>query len=74
MVNLSIAVPEELKRRMDAHDTVNWSAVARHAFEERIRDMEFIQQFTKHSTMTEKDAVRLGRELKKRAEKRIRTK
>ena len=38
--NVTIRVPEDLKRRMEEHGDVNWSEVARSAFEETIQRQE----------------------------------
>ena len=37
MANVTVAVPEELKKKMKHVPDVNWSEVARQAFEETIR-------------------------------------
>jgi hypothetical protein len=37
MARMSIYVPDELKERMDAVDSVNWSAVAQSQFERELR-------------------------------------
>ena len=70
MVNLTLSVPEDLKEKMDSFEDINWSAVAREAIKKRIKMLETIREFTKDSTMTEEDAIKLGRELNKRLAKR----
>ena len=40
MANVTITVPEDLKREMTKRKRVNWSWVARKAFEEAIRQEE----------------------------------
>jgi hypothetical protein len=40
MANVTITVPEELKREMKKRTRTNWSWVARKAFEEAIRQEE----------------------------------
>ena len=40
MANVTITVPEELKREMKKRKRTNWSWVARKAFEEAIRQEE----------------------------------
>lgn len=40
MANVTITVPEELKREMKKRKRTNWSLVARKAFEEAIREEE----------------------------------
>ncbi len=40
MVNITISVPADLKREMERHEKINWSEVARRAFEEEMRRRE----------------------------------
>jgi len=42
-VNVTITVPERLRRRMKELKNVNWSEVARRAFEEEIRRIERVK-------------------------------
>ncbi|MFH1134311.1 MAG: hypothetical protein V1735_07545 [Nanoarchaeota archaeon] len=65
MVNVTLSIPIELKQRMDSFAEINWSAVAREAFDEKVRDMEFIKKFKANSSITEDDALRWGKELNK---------
>jgi Arc/MetJ-type ribon-helix-helix transcriptional regulator len=37
MANVTVSVPEELKKKMERAPSVNWSEVARKAFEEAVR-------------------------------------
>ena len=57
---------------MDSFAEINWSAVAREAFDDKIKDLEFIRRFKAKSTLTEEDAIRLGRDLNKRLAERRR--
>lgn len=70
MVNITLSVPSELKNRMDSFAEINWSAVAREAFDEKMRDLELIKKFKSKSTINEEDALKLGRELNKRLAKK----
>lgn len=72
MVNVTLSIPNELKQKMDTLAEINWSAVAREAFDQKIRDMEFLKNFKAKSTLTEEDALRLGREVNKALSKRLR--
>jgi hypothetical protein len=63
MVNVTLSIPNELKHKMDTFEEINWSAVARQAFDQKIHDLEFIKRFKSRSTLTEEDALRLGKEL-----------
>jgi len=70
MVNITLAVPSDMKQKMDNFAEINWSAVARAAFDDKIKDLEFIKKFKSKSTLTEEDAIRLGRELNANLAKR----
>ncbi|MEK6937908.1 MAG: hypothetical protein AABX04_02595 [Nanoarchaeota archaeon] len=74
MVTMTLAVPEELKHRMDAFPEMNWSEIARQSFIQRLEDMEFLKKFKEKSTLTEGDALRLGKEVSKALSKRLREK
>lgn len=63
MSNVTVSVPEEMKHKMDDFEEINWSAVARQAFEQKIHDLEFIERFREDSELTEEDALRLGKEV-----------
>ena len=70
MVNVTLSIPTELKQKMDSFAEINWSAIAREAFDEKIKDLEILRKFKSDSTLTEEDAIRLGRELNKNLSKR----
>ena len=70
MTTMTLAVPSELKHKMENFPELNWSEVARQAFMQRIKDLEFLKRFKSDSTLTEEDALRLGRELNKSLAKR----
>jgi hypothetical protein len=70
MVNMTISIPGELKDDLELFPEINWSEVARQAFKEKIADLKFLLEFKKNSTMTEEEAVKLGKELNKSLHKR----
>jgi hypothetical protein len=70
MVNVTLSIPSDMKNKMDTFAEINWSAVAREAFDDKINDLEVIKKFKSDSTMTEDDAIKLGRELNKNLAKR----
>lgn len=67
---MTLAVPTELKAKMEEFPEMNWSEIARQAFTQKIKDLEFLRKFRENSTMTEEDALRLGREVNKSLAKR----
>lgn len=70
MVNVTFSIPTELKQKMDGFDEINWSAVARKAFDQKVSDLEFMLRFTQKSNATEQDAVLIGRKIKHSMAKR----
>lgn len=72
MGTLSVSVPDELKLRMDHLDEINWSAVARRAFEEKVKQIEFLQKISKKSKLTQKDADEIGTKINKEMAKKFR--
>jgi hypothetical protein len=43
MANVTVSVPEDLKKKMEQVGGVNWSEVARQAFEEAVRRREMLE-------------------------------
>lgn len=65
MVNITIAVPEELKQLLDKHPEMNWSEVARQAWWQKARELELFNKLTKSSNISDKDVLDLAKTIKK---------
>ena len=63
MATLSVSVPDDLRRKMSEMEDVNWSAVARRAFDEKIKQVEFLKGIASKSKLTPKDAQELSRKI-----------
>ncbi len=72
MTTMTLAVPNELKQKMDSIKEINWSEVARQAFMQKVADMEFLRKFKQKSKLTEEDALRLGKEVSKKISSKLR--
>lgn len=70
MPNVTFAVPEELHREMRARPEVKWGEVARTAFRAYLRRLDAYDRLFAQSKLSEKDAVRLGREVRHAASRR----
>lgn len=62
---MTLSIPEELMKRMRKFSEIKWSEVARKAMEQRINDLEVLEKLTSKSKITEKEAIELGRKLKR---------
>jgi hypothetical protein len=70
MVSITLSVSEDLKKEMDKFPEMNWSEIARAAIKQRVLMLETLKEFTKDSTFTKEDALRLGKEVNKALAKR----
>ena len=71
MVNMTLAISDELKRQMDELKFVNWSEVARAAIKEKIIEFQLFQSVAKKSRLTEKEALELGKKINRAASERL---
>jgi len=60
MASVTLEIPKELKIKLDHFSDLNWSAIAREAFTEKLKDLEFLEKFKSESKLTEEEALNLG--------------
>lgn len=60
---MSVSIPDELKSKMNELEDINWSAVARKAFEERIKQIDLFKKIVSKSKLTEEDALEIGKKI-----------
>ena len=65
MPTITLSVPEDLKQEMDKSKFINWSEVARVAIRERVIQLRLLNSIASRSKLTEKDALELGKKIKK---------
>ncbi len=70
MTNMTLAVPEDLKKIMEKHREVKWSEIARRAMWEHAKKLELMDKLTAKSKLTEEDALLIGRKIKEGIAKR----
>ncbi|UZE93819.1 MAG: hypothetical protein IB618_03565 [Candidatus Pacearchaeota archaeon] len=71
MTNMTLAIPEELHRRMKQFSEIRWAEIARRAMEERAKDLEEMEKIASKSKLTKKDAAILAKKIKRAAAKRF---
>ncbi|MFP4632778.1 MAG: hypothetical protein ACOCT0_01610 [Halobacteriota archaeon] len=72
MPNLTIRVPDDLKRSLDDHPEVNWSEVARQSMREYLYRLEIADEIASESELTEEDARQLAERVKEKISERYR--
>ena len=68
MPNITLSVTDELKREMDSLPELNWSESVREFLAEKVKRAALLKKLDKmleNSELTEKDALELGRKIKK---------
>ena len=70
MTNMTLAVPEDLHIIMRKHKEIRWSEVAREALWNQAKKLDFMDKILAKSTLTEKDALEIGRKVNKAVAKR----
>ena len=65
MPNMTLAIPEELKRKMELFKEINWSEVARQAIQEKTAMLEKMNQLLSKSRLSESDTAAYGAQIKK---------
>lgn len=65
MPTITLSVPEDLKLEMDRSKFINWSEVARVAIREKVIQLRLLNSIASKSNLTEKDALELGKKIKK---------
>jgi len=70
MVNMTLAVPEQLHDIMRQHSEIKWSEIARKAMWEHARKLELMEKLVANSRLTEKHAEEIGRKIKEGLRKR----
>ena len=73
MTTMTLSLATEQKQKMDTFPEMNWSEVARQAFAQKLQDLEFLRKFKEKSTLTEKDALRLGKEVSRAVSAKLRS-
>jgi len=53
MPNMTLAIPEELHKKMKRHSEMKWSEVARQAFERKINEIELMNKLPEESKLSE---------------------
>ncbi len=74
MPNITITIPEELKKDMERLPELNWSETVREFLADKVKRALLLKKLDKlleNSELTEEDCLRMGREAKKRMSKRF---
>ena len=71
MSTVSVSISENLKEKMAELDDINWSAVARKAFEHKVEQIDFLRKIAQKSKLSKTDALALSNTLNKEVNKKF---
>lgn len=63
MENITLTIPEELKKELRKHEEVNWSAVIRKALQEHLRRVRIAEVIASKSKLTKRDADEIAKKI-----------
>ena len=70
MTNMALAIPEEPHKIIKKHKEIKWTEIARQAMREQAKKLEFVDNIISKSELTEKDALEIGRKIKREIAKK----
>ena len=73
MGTISISVEDGMKSRMIELEEINWSAVARKAFGEKLREVEILKKLNRKGKLTVKDANEISAKINESMAKKFRS-
>ena len=68
---MTLAIPDPLQKKISKRTEIRWSAVARHAFERKLNELEATEKLLSESELTEEDAEKIGEHIKEQIRKRF---
>ena len=63
MANITLSIPENLKKEMEKFPEINWSEVAPTSIKQKLANLNFLKGFRVDSDITPEDALKLGKEV-----------
>ena len=67
MPNITLAVSDELHKKMKKFREIRWSEIARASIEQRINDLEVMDKIASKSKLTKKDIEEISKKIKRAA-------
>ena len=65
MANITLAIPDNLHKKLRKHNEIRWSEVIRKVLQKNLEQLEIMDEIAKKSRFTEKDVEEIGGKIKK---------
>jgi hypothetical protein len=60
MVNITLAIPDSLHKKLKEHNEIRWSEVIRQVLQKNLEQLELMDEIVKKSRFTEKNAKEIS--------------
>ena len=64
---MTLSIPEELHKKMKRFSEIRWSEIARKAIEQRVADLEVMNDIASKNKLTKKDVEEISKKIKRAA-------
>lgn len=71
MPTITVNVDDELRARMENHPEINWSEVTRQAINEKVEQLEVMDELTSESELTERDVEAIAAKINQSGRQRV---
>ena len=71
MPSITVNVDETLKEQMERHPEINWSEVTRQAIQEKVKQLDVMDELTGESELTEADVAEIADKINGSARERL---
>ena len=71
MANMTLAIPDDLIKRMKIFREIKWSEIARQAIEKRVNDLEVMNKIASKSKLTKKDVEEISKKINSAVAKKL---
>jgi metal-responsive CopG/Arc/MetJ family transcriptional regulator len=72
MATITLSIPDDLMKEMGRTKEINWSELAREAIRMKVIQLQMLRSITARSSLSEEDAMELGRRINKSLDQRYR--
>ena len=71
MANMTLAIPDELMKKMKRFREIRWSEIARRAIEERVEAFERMNKIASKSKLTGEDVTEISKIINRNVAKKL---
>jgi len=65
MANITLAIPDDLHRKLRKHKEVRWSEIIRQILDRKLENLEMMERIVSKSKLTQEDADEISAKIKK---------